>query len=45
MERMKALTDHIQPMVAQALVTAFQRSLREELGEAAAEDGRTAPPG
>ncbi|MER7770788.1 MerR family transcriptional regulator [Kitasatospora sp. NPDC096140] len=31
--RMKALTDHIQPMVAQALVTAFQRSLREELGE------------
>ncbi|MFJ9691693.1 MerR family transcriptional regulator [Kitasatospora sp. NPDC101183] len=31
--RMKALTDHIQPMVAQALVTAFQRFLREELGE------------
>ncbi|MEV8324432.1 MerR family transcriptional regulator [Kitasatospora sp. NPDC056731] len=30
---MRALTDHIQPMVAQALVTAFQRSLREELGE------------
>ncbi|MFJ9776253.1 MerR family transcriptional regulator [Kitasatospora sp. NPDC101157] len=30
--RMKELTDHIQPMVAQALVTAFQRSLREELG-------------
>ncbi|WP_188309086.1 MerR family transcriptional regulator [Streptomyces sp. CBMA123] len=29
--RMKELTDHIQPMVAQALVTAFQRSLREEL--------------
>ncbi|MBP0452776.1 MerR family transcriptional regulator [Kitasatospora sp. RG8] len=35
LERMKALTDHIQPMVAQALVTAFQRSLKEELGEAA----------
>ncbi|GAA1382353.1 MerR family transcriptional regulator [Kitasatospora putterlickiae] len=32
-ERMKALTDHIRPMVAQSLVTAFQRSLREELGE------------
>ncbi len=31
---MKALTDHIQPMAAQALVTAFQRYLREELGEA-----------
>ncbi|MFJ2861958.1 MerR family transcriptional regulator [Kitasatospora sp. NPDC087314] len=39
--RMKALTDHIQPMVAQALVTAFQRSLREELGEAV---GSTASP-
>lgn len=37
-ERMKALTDHIQPMVAQALVTAFQKSLREELGEEAEED-------
>ncbi|MFI8458941.1 MerR family transcriptional regulator [Kitasatospora sp. NPDC085464] len=36
--RMKALTDHIQPMVAQALVTAFQRSLREELGEELNED-------
>ncbi|MFI6446721.1 MerR family transcriptional regulator [Kitasatospora sp. NPDC050543] len=35
LERMKALTDHIQPMIAQALVTAFQRSLREELGGAA----------
>lgn len=33
LERMKGLTDHIQPMIAQALVTAFQRSLREELGE------------
>ncbi|MFE7189939.1 MerR family transcriptional regulator [Kitasatospora sp. NPDC057541] len=56
-QRMKALTDHIQPMVAQALVTAFQRSLREELGNelgeesgeesggAAAEEQRAAPPG
>ena len=35
LERMKGLTDHIQPMIAQALVTAFQRSLREELGGAA----------
>ncbi|GAA4843236.1 MerR family transcriptional regulator [Kitasatospora terrestris] len=31
LERMKALTDRIQPMVVQALVTAFQRSLAEEL--------------
>ncbi|MER8184768.1 MerR family transcriptional regulator [Kitasatospora sp. NPDC094015] len=31
LERMKELTDRIQPMVVQALVTAFQRSLAEEL--------------
>lgn len=31
LERMKQLTDQIQPMVVQALVTAFQRSLAEEL--------------
>jgi len=31
LERMKSLTDQIQPMVVQALVTAFQRSLAEEL--------------
>ncbi|WP_441246795.1 MerR family transcriptional regulator [Kitasatospora sp. McL0602] len=31
LERMKALTDQIQPMVVQALVTAFQRSLADEL--------------
>ncbi|MEU9130873.1 MerR family transcriptional regulator [Kitasatospora sp. NPDC048540] len=31
LERMKTLTDQIQPMVVQALVTAFQRSLAEEL--------------
>ncbi|MGW6918408.1 MerR family transcriptional regulator [Kitasatospora sp. NPDC054939] len=43
LERMKGLTDHIQPMVAQALVTAFQRSLREELGGATGP--AAAPPG
>lgn len=31
LERMKELTDRIQPMVVQAIVTAFQRSLAEEL--------------
>lgn len=31
LERMKTLTDQIQPMVIQAIVTAFQRSLAEEL--------------
>ncbi|MFJ8042445.1 MerR family transcriptional regulator [Kitasatospora sp. NPDC096147] len=31
LERMKGLTERIQPMVVQALVTAFQRSLAEEL--------------
>ncbi|MFK0252533.1 MerR family transcriptional regulator [Streptomyces sp. NPDC090445] len=30
-ESMKALSAHMQPMMVQALVTAFQRSLREEL--------------
>ncbi|MEV7726027.1 MerR family transcriptional regulator [Streptomyces sp. NPDC087917] len=30
-ESMKALSAHMQPMVVQALVTAFQRSLKEEL--------------
>lgn len=30
-ERMKSLSAHMQPMVVQALMTAFQRSLREEL--------------
>ncbi|WP_354639306.1 MerR family transcriptional regulator [Kitasatospora camelliae] len=33
LERMKLLTDQIQPMVVQALVTAFQRSLAEELAD------------
>ncbi|WP_243639240.1 MerR family transcriptional regulator [Streptacidiphilus pinicola] len=31
LERMKELTSHIEPLVIQALVTAFQRSLSEEL--------------
>ncbi|MET9493784.1 MerR family transcriptional regulator [Streptomyces sp. NPDC006552] len=31
---MKSLSAHMQPMVVQALVTAFQRSLKEELREA-----------
>ncbi|GAA4993973.1 MerR family transcriptional regulator [Kitasatospora paranensis] len=31
LERMKLLTDQIQPLLVQALVTAFQRSLAEEL--------------
>ncbi|MBB1254445.1 MerR family transcriptional regulator [Streptomyces alkaliterrae] len=30
-ERMKSLSAHMQPLVVQALLTAFQRSLREEL--------------
>ncbi|MFJ6792902.1 MerR family transcriptional regulator [Streptomyces sp. NPDC091268] len=40
-ESMKALSAHMQPMVVQALVTAFQRSLKEELKAAfvSAEDG------
>lgn len=33
-ERMKSLSAHMQPLVVQALLTAFQRSLREELREA-----------
>ncbi|MFD7989870.1 MerR family transcriptional regulator, partial [Kitasatospora indigofera] len=44
LERMKGLTDHIQPMIAQALVTAFQRSLREELGEELGDDRAAGPP-
>ncbi|MET9649860.1 MULTISPECIES: MerR family transcriptional regulator [unclassified Streptomyces] len=44
---MKSLSAHMQPMVVQALVTAFQRSLREELRAAfgaggPAEDGAAA---
>ncbi|MFE3060810.1 hypothetical protein, partial [Nocardia sp. NPDC059236] len=31
LERMKSLSAHMQPMVLQALLTAFQRSLKEEL--------------
>ncbi|HCA84296.1 MAG TPA: transcriptional regulator [Streptomyces sp.] len=33
-ESMRSLSAHMQPMVVQALVTAFQRSMREELREA-----------
>jgi DNA-binding transcriptional MerR regulator len=33
-ERMKSLSAHMQPMVVQALVTAFQRSMKEELRDA-----------
>ncbi|MEE1926986.1 MerR family transcriptional regulator [Streptomyces sp. TRM 70351] len=33
-ERMKSLSAHMQPMVVQALLTAFQRSLKEELRDA-----------
>ncbi|CAL9612929.1 MerR family transcriptional regulator [Streptomyces sp. enrichment culture] len=40
-ERMKALSAHMQPMVVQALVTAFQRSMKEELREVF--PGETAP--
>ncbi|MFD0357030.1 MerR family transcriptional regulator [Streptomyces sp. NPDC127110] len=38
-ESMKALSAHMQPMVVQALVTAFQRSLKEELREAFSAEG------
>ncbi|MER7758494.1 MerR family transcriptional regulator [Streptomyces sp. NPDC097619] len=37
-ESMKALSAHMQPLVVQALVTAFQRSLREELRAAFASE-------
>lgn len=40
LERMKALTEQIQPMVVQAIVTAFQRSLAEELAARPEEDAR-----
>ncbi|NLU68907.1 MerR family transcriptional regulator [Streptomyces sp. HNM0574] len=38
-ERMKTLSAHMQPMVLQALVTAFQRSLNDELRGAFPEEG------
>lgn len=38
-ESMKALSAHMQPMVVQALVTAFQRSLKAELRAAFAPEG------
>ncbi|KOT92228.1 transcriptional regulator [Streptomyces sp. NRRL F-5755] len=37
-ETMKSLSAHMQPMVVQALVTAFQRSMREELRATYAEE-------
>ncbi|MEU2787857.1 MerR family transcriptional regulator [Streptomyces sp. NPDC007100] len=37
-ESMKSLSAHMQPMVVQALVTAFQRSMREELRATYAEE-------
>ncbi|OII69197.1 MULTISPECIES: MerR family transcriptional regulator [unclassified Streptomyces] len=43
---MKSLSAHMQPMVVQALVTAFQRSLRDELRaafRAPGEDGAVSP--
>ncbi|MFI1252943.1 MerR family transcriptional regulator [Streptomyces netropsis] len=42
-EAMKSLSAHMQPLVVQALVTAFQRSLKQELRAmyAAGEPGRT----
>ncbi|MEU2951516.1 MerR family transcriptional regulator [Streptomyces xanthochromogenes] len=46
-EAMKSLSAHMQPMVLQALVTAFQRSLKEELraafGSAGGPPGPTGP--
>ncbi|MFB7946451.1 MerR family transcriptional regulator [Kitasatospora phosalacinea] len=39
LERMRELTDRIQPVVVQALVTAFQRSLAEELARPRPEEG------
>ncbi|MGI5446378.1 MerR family transcriptional regulator [Streptomyces sp. CA-243310] len=38
-ESMKALSAHMQPMVVQALVTAFQRSLKQELRTAFVPEG------
>ncbi|MBC3983312.1 MerR family transcriptional regulator [Streptomyces sp. AC536] len=42
---MKSLSAHMQPMVVQALVTAFQRSLREELRAAYGTQGAPAEDG
>lgn len=38
MDRMRSLTEYIQPALVQALVTGFQRSLAEELRSAGAQD-------
>ncbi|MEU6084146.1 MerR family transcriptional regulator [Streptomyces sp. NPDC047108] len=37
--RTRSLSAHMQPLVVQALVTAFQRSMKEELGSWLGEDG------
>ena len=39
MARMKSLSAHMQPMVVQALVTAFQRSMKQELRESFGKEG------
>lgn len=44
LERMKSLSAHMQPMVVQALVTAFQRSMKEELRGAFAKERAPQPP-
>ncbi len=38
--RMRSLSAHMQPMVVQALLTAFQRALREELRDAFPDEGQ-----
>ncbi|WP_260635019.1 MerR family transcriptional regulator [Streptomyces angustmyceticus] len=43
--RMKSLSAHMQPMVVQALVTAFQRSMKQELRESFGEEGGNGPTG
>ncbi len=40
--RMRTLSAHMQPMVVQALLTAFQRALREELRDAFPDEGPAA---
>ncbi|UNS99987.1 MerR family transcriptional regulator [Streptomyces tubbatahanensis] len=43
LERMKSLSAHMQPMVVQALVTTFQRSMKEELREAFPQESAPQP--
>ncbi|MFD6415471.1 MerR family transcriptional regulator [Streptomyces sp. NPDC060194] len=44
-DAMRSLSAHMQPLVVQALITAFQRSMREELREAFRTDGAGGPTG